>query len=72
MLWLELPRTVGAEDLFDQAIGAGISIAPGQIFSPCACYKNFIRLSFGHPWSDKTEHALRWLGERVTALSSRA
>jgi DNA-binding transcriptional MocR family regulator len=69
VLWLELPRKVNAEQLFDDAIGAGISIAPGHIFSPCACYTNFIRLSFGHPWSESTEEAIRWLGRRVADLA---
>ena len=68
----ELPQNVDAEQLFDDAIDAGISIAPGHIFSPCACYTNFIRLSFGHPWSDKTEDAVRWLGRRVTHLAAGA
>jgi DNA-binding transcriptional MocR family regulator len=65
VLWLELPKHVDAEQLFDEAVFAGISIAPGHIFSPCFCYTNFIRLSFGHPWNEKTEDAVRWLGERV-------
>lgn len=69
VLWLELSKKVDAEQLFDEAIGAGISIAPGHIFSPCACYKNFFRLSFGHPWTDKTEDAIKWLGQRVHELS---
>ena len=68
VLWLELPDTVDAEQLFDDAIEAGISIAPGHIFSPIARYTNFIRLSFGHPWSDKTEYAISWLGQRVHEL----
>ncbi len=69
VLWLELPKRVDAEQLFDQAIGEGISIAPGHIFSPCARYTNFVRLSFGHPWDGRTEDAIRWLGQRVNALS---
>jgi DNA-binding transcriptional MocR family regulator len=69
VLWLELPATVNAEKLFDDAMAAGISIAPGHIFSPCLCYTNFIRLSFGHPWSEKTEAAIRWLGQRVARFS---
>jgi DNA-binding transcriptional MocR family regulator len=72
VLWLELPANVNAETLFDDAIEAGISIAPGHIFSPCACYTNFIRLSFGHPWNEKTEDAVRWIGQRVHQLSSGA
>jgi DNA-binding transcriptional MocR family regulator len=50
VLWLELPESVDSEQLFDEAIAAGISIAPGPIFSPCQRYRNFIRLSFGHQW----------------------
>ena len=68
VLWLELPQGINSEQLFDDAIDAGISIAPGHIFSPCSCYHNFIRLSFGHPWTEKTEQALKWLGLHVSKL----
>jgi len=68
VLWLELPGHVDAEQLFDAAIAAGISIAPGRIFSPSKRYSNFVRLSFGHPWTDRIEDAVRWLGKRVTEL----
>ena len=70
VLLVEMPPSVNAEQLFDDAIGAGISIAPGHIFSPCACYTNFIRLSFGHPWTEKTEDAVRWLGQQVSRLAA--
>lgn len=70
VLWLELPKKVDAIQLFDDAIAAGISIAPGRIFSPTNRYKNFIRLSYGHPWSEKTDAAMRWLGQRATELSA--
>jgi DNA-binding transcriptional MocR family regulator len=70
VLWLELPKAVSAEQLFDEAVDAGISIAPGQIFSPCSCYANFVRLSYGHPWSEQTEDAIRWLGRRVQELAA--
>ena len=69
VLWLELPKKVDAEMLFDDAIVAGISIAPGHIFSPCSCYTNYVRLSFGHPWSTRIEDAIKWLGQRVTELA---
>jgi len=69
VLWLELPDGVCAEKLFDDAIEAGISIAPGEIFSPANRYSNFVRLSFGHPWSESTEGAVRWLGQRVSQLT---
>jgi len=70
VIWLELPECIDAEELFNDAIAAGISIAPGHIFSPCDRYSNFIRLSFGHPWSEKIEESLAWLGARVSELSS--
>ena len=68
VLWLELPETIAAEQLFDDAIEAGISITTGQIFSPSNRYSNFVRLSYGHPWNEQTENAIRWLGQRVTEL----
>jgi DNA-binding transcriptional MocR family regulator len=55
VLWLELPGEVRGERLFEDALAAGISTAPGRIYTPCGCYENFIRLSFGHRWSDETE-----------------
>jgi DNA-binding transcriptional MocR family regulator len=72
VMWLELPNGIDAEQLFDEAIAAGISIAPGHIFSPCDRYRNFIRLSFGHPWSELIEESLAWLGAKVIEMSSRA
>jgi len=69
VLWLELPQRIDSEDLFDDAIEAGISIAPGQIFSPANRYSRFVRLSYGHPWGERTEAAMRWLGKRVTELA---
>jgi len=70
VLWLELPGNIDSEQLFDDAIEAGISIAPGQIFSPSNRYSNFVRLSYGHPWTERTENAIRWLGQRVGELAA--
>ncbi len=70
MLWLELAGNVDSEKLFDEAIEAGISIAPGLIFAPCRRYENFVRLSFGHPWSEEIEHSIEWLGEKVRQMAA--
>ena len=69
VLWLELPQAVDAEQLFDEALKAGISTAPGKIFSPCTRYRNFVRLSFGQPWSEQVDKSMEWLGKKVSALS---
>jgi DNA-binding transcriptional MocR family regulator len=71
VLWLELPEAVDAEKLFERAIQEGISIAPGSIFSPCNRYRNFIRLSYGHPWTEKIDEGLRQLGRTVHELAGR-
>lgn len=70
VMWLELPNGVDAVELFDDALAEGISTAPGNIFAPCDRYHNFIRLSFGHPWSDRIEESIKWLGHRTAQLSS--
>ena len=69
LLWLELAKNVNSEELFNAAIEAGISIAPGLIFAPCRRYENFIRLSFGHPWSGEIEESIQWLGEKVQQMA---
>jgi DNA-binding transcriptional MocR family regulator len=71
VLWLELPEAVDSEKLFERAIQEGISIAPGSIFSPCNRYRNFIRLSFGHPWTSEIESGLQQLGKTVRELAAR-
>ncbi len=70
VLWVELPKDCDSTRLFDDAIANGISIAPGRIFSPRARYANFVRLGFGHPWSERTEEAVRWLGKRVSGTQT--
>lgn len=61
-VWVELPPTTDALALHRQALDAGISIAPGPIFSAKREYANCIRLNFGHPWSDEIEQAMQRLG----------
>jgi DNA-binding transcriptional MocR family regulator len=63
VLWVELPRGVDALRLFYLARDAGISIAPGHLFAPSAEFKNFIRISCGHPWSPRIEAAVSTLGK---------
>lgn len=69
VLWVELPESVDALTLFHQARQANISIAPGHLFSPAAEFKNFIRISCGHPWSSQIEEAVVTLGLLVKNLA---
>lgn len=59
MFWIELPKSVAALRLHQLTLAAGISIAPGPMFSAQRKYRNHERLNFGHPWSPRLEHAVR-------------
>ncbi|KER69967.1 GntR family transcriptional regulator [Burkholderia cepacia] len=60
-LWLQLPEAVDAMALHRLAIGNGISIAPGPIFSATHAFQNCVRVNFGHPWSGQIDEAIRVL-----------
>jgi DNA-binding transcriptional MocR family regulator len=62
-LWLQLPDAVDAMALHRLAIGRGISIAPGPIFSARHAFQNCVRINFGHPWSVKIDGAICALAE---------
>ncbi len=64
-LWLELPPDVNAYKLYRQAIRHNISIAPGQMFSSDGRFSNYIRLSYGAPYSEEIERSLQVLGGLV-------
>jgi DNA-binding transcriptional MocR family regulator len=62
MLWVELPRRTDGVAVFHQALAHRISVLPGVIFSPSRRYRNYLRLSCGHLWSETHERALVTLG----------
>jgi DNA-binding transcriptional MocR family regulator len=68
VIWLELPGEADSEALFDAAMDECISIVPGSIFSAGNRYRKFIRLSFGHPWSEELEAGVETLGRLVHQL----
>ncbi|MBS1978159.1 MAG: PLP-dependent aminotransferase family protein [Bacteroidetes bacterium] len=63
VLWLELDKKVDAYKLHKRALKHGIGIAPGQIFSSQGRYENCFRISFGLPFNDRVEQAIKTLGE---------
>ncbi len=68
-LWIELPRKIDAIELYKAAIQKKISIAPGQIFSTDARFKNFIRISYGLTFSNKIEHSFKVLGGLIKEIA---
>lgn len=53
VLWVELHDEINAVELARQALAAGISIAPGPIFSATQKYRNFIRLNCACEWDER-------------------
>jgi DNA-binding transcriptional MocR family regulator len=68
VLWVQLPETADALDLYRLALQSGITIAPGHIFSTTPRYRNFIRLNAAY-MSDDNAVALRRLAELAERVS---
>src|SRR5206468_9431566 len=69
-LWVELPPEIKAMALYHRAMAAGISIAPGPIFSAKQKFENFIRINCGNPWTESIENAVRKLGDIMGATGA--
>jgi DNA-binding transcriptional MocR family regulator len=72
LLWVRLPRGVQAMDLHVRAQAAGISVAPGNMFSTDDAFGNCIRLNYSFSWDREIEQAVRLLGEIAHELAARA
>ena len=68
ILWLELNKKVDSFKLRTEAMKHNISIVPGKIFSAGINYSNFIRISFGKPWSDDVDYGLMMLGKLIKKM----
>lgn len=64
-IWIELPASVDALELHATALAAGISIAPGPLFSASRGFSHAVRLNYGYPWSSRIDSAIRRLGEMI-------
>jgi len=69
VLWIQLPGEVDALDVFKRASEAHISIAPGQFFSLDRRFSNYIRISFGTPYSKVMDSSLQLLGSIINTLT---
>ena len=68
-LWIELPRAIDALILHRKAMEAGISIAPGQMFSASCGFASCARINFGHPLTTRVEAALHTVGRTALRLA---
>ena len=69
-IWIELPKNVCVEALYDKALEHNISVAPGIIFSGDKRFNHHIRINSSYACDDKITQAIKTLGELVVQLSS--
>lgn len=62
VLWIKLPDDIDSYHYFEKALEAGVSVAPGTVFSATTKYKNYIRLSCASIWNNEIEQAVATLG----------
>jgi DNA-binding transcriptional MocR family regulator len=67
VLWVECPNYVNALKLYEKSLEAGISIAPGPVFSVKGKYQNCVRLNAGF-WSPRIAEAIVVLGRIAAAM----
>lgn len=65
VLWLDLGEGYDGGLFFQLALQAGISVAPGAIFSAYERYRSCVRISYGLPWCEHMEGYVRTLGTLV-------
>jgi DNA-binding transcriptional MocR family regulator len=65
-LWTELPEGADALEISRRAMDAGISVAPGPMFSASGNFRNHLRINAGHPLTPRVVQALEQLG-RIAA-----
>lgn len=65
VLWVQLPPKADSLQLYKQALSAGITIAPGYIFSATDQFRGFIRLNAAS-WNFQAAQAVQRLGELVS------
>jgi DNA-binding transcriptional MocR family regulator len=71
-LWVQLPAGADALELQARALEQDISLAPGPIFSARREFSRAIRLNYGHPWTERTDAAVRAIGELIKLQCGRA
>ncbi|HZZ58224.1 MAG TPA: PLP-dependent aminotransferase family protein [Opitutaceae bacterium] len=65
VLWCEMPLRVDSLELFRKARAAGISFAPGPLFSADNGFRNFMRLNCGFPPTPEIDRAIGILGHLI-------
>ncbi|TAL01982.1 MAG: PLP-dependent aminotransferase family protein, partial [Verrucomicrobia bacterium] len=70
-LWVEMPESIHALEVYQRALAEKICVAPGPIFSAKQGFQNCLRLNYANPWSDSIERALVKLGQIIATLGGK-
>lgn len=68
-LWVELPESVCAEELFEKAIQERVAFVPGAPFFAADPRRNFMRLNFSNCSPTLIEEGIRRIGNLLTGMS---
>lgn len=58
VVWVELPHKINTLDFVDAALEAGVSFAPGALFSASGKFKNCLRLNCAVRWDQRVDRGL--------------
>lgn len=62
-IWVTLPETIDARDIFDQAIKEKVAFVPGESFFPVNKHKNYMRMNFSCMNEEEIEEGVKRLGK---------
>ncbi len=68
VLWVQLPSRARGMQVHRIALEKNIAVFPGDIFSICDDYSQYIRINCANPWSKEMEQALKQLGQIVSKI----
>ena len=68
ILWVELDSRIDGMELFKKAWEQGICVVPGAITTNSGGSKNCIRISCGHPYTERSEQMIQALGRMIAGM----
>jgi len=63
VFWIEFPESFDSYRFYRKVLEENILLTPGEIFSTNGFYRNFIRISYSEPYTDKVDKALKKVGK---------
>jgi DNA-binding transcriptional MocR family regulator len=68
-LWVEMPKQLSSQAVFDAALREHILVAPGQLFSNSQHVDHYLRINCGWPFDAHVEQGLQRLGKIIKRMA---